>query len=206
MRLDDIFDEMFRRIIILEKKFVTKHIKNRLSRPHEYETDVVAFCVLSHASIEEYLERVALFVLIDVTDNFFNHNIISRSLILLTHQFSEKPDFVEKKAATLLTAFDYLKDRVYEAKKALSDNLYENHGIRQKHLIKIFPPLAIDLPQDAILLNSIDSLANERGVYAHGTKDRGRAKLPPSPEDMQKVVFDCVVFCNEILIKAKKCT
>jgi hypothetical protein len=59
-------------------------------------------------------------------------------------------------------------------------------------------PVAIEVPQDANLLNSLGKLAEGRGTYAH----KGRVTTVLVPEDAKLFVEDVLILCDDVRAKA----
>lgn len=85
-----------------------------------------------------------------------------------------------------------------EAKAAFSNHVFKNHGVSIFYLRNLLIPVAIEITQDANLLNSLRKLAEGRGDYAH----KGRAKMVLAPEDAKRYVEDIPILCDDVRAKA----
>jgi hypothetical protein len=87
---------------------------------------------------------------------------------------------------------------IEEAKAEFSRKVYNNHGISILYLRALLIPVAIEIKQDLKLLNSLQKLAEGRGIYAH----KWRVKTVLAPEDAKRQVEDVLDLCNDIRGKA----
>ena len=92
---------------------------------------------------------------------------------------------------TLVTFVSYYEE-------AFLTTVKENNGISLKHLKRLLEPIAIEIPDD-IKINSIGTLARERGKYAHKYRRGGIA-----PEYAKDCVDDCLEVCAEIKMQAEQ--
>ena len=183
----------------LENRYIRKYLPaNPELQPSEYEYDVKAFCLFSHAALENYFETIAEKIMIDSIEQWKLSRKISPPLITLLAY--SKPrltiDMNENNRETIV--FDYLRRQLESVQKTISTYIrVENHGIALKHLRQMLIPVSINIMDDARILNSLKRLSQERGGYAH----RPISKFL-SPEDSQKIVNDCLDLCGDIQSQA----
>ena len=157
----------------LEETFIHQFIKDPTARPDarpdEYEFHVKAYCVLCHAALEGYFEDIVREVM---------------------NQYLEEWTNSGKYTDTLVTFVSYYGDEFLAT-------VNKNNGISFRHLKRLLVPIAIEITDD-IKLSSINTLARERGKYAHKHRKGGLA-----PEYAKDCVQDCLELCEEVKVKAE---
>lgn len=158
-------------------------------------TGVVAFRVLCHAEIEEYLENRVLEIAASAHSSSKNGDIALCAACFLS--FSERnfglppetfqaphegqrkdwPERVDIKARVgrSITAFTkYVRT--------------ENHGIREKNLLRLLLPVGANfLTFDPLLISELDSFGQQRGAYAHKSVKNHVVSKPDPKEEYNKV-------------------
>jgi len=196
---DDRYGELVSHIGAIGTEFIAPYLPADPSvSPVDYELSVKAYCLLAHAAIEEYLESVALGVMIACIDNWTVSRKYADSLTTLVARYGLTFEVVEKNVAYEKRVVDHLKELFDEAKRRFSQDVFDNNGISIDYLKQLFLPLAIDIDSDVNVINSINKLSKERGSYAH----KGGARVVLSPEDARNFVVDCLKLCEDIRIKA----
>jgi len=198
----DSFDNLRKYISDLEDKFIKSYIPaNPEIGPKEYEHFVKAYCILSHAAIEEYVEEVALKVMKRSIEDWKTKKKIVDSLLSIVTYYGLRLKIDEWEEETKV--FDYLRKIIDEAKDKFSKDVDKNHGIRIQDLRNLLIPVGIDIMQDLNIKNSLHRLSSERGVYAHyQNASRKGARKVISPEDAKNCVDDCIKLCEDIKNKA----
>ncbi len=193
------YSELDRYIKELESKFISSYIPAEPGvTPSDYMHDVRAYCLLAHAAFEHYIETVAT----EVANNAVNRWIMVKAInsvipaLLAWSGGKLKIDDNESNAET--KPFDYLRPLIEEAKNMFSREVHNNHGVSVLYLRNLLIPVAIEIKQDANLLNSLKKLAQGRGEYAH----KGRVSAVYSPEDAKSYVSDVLTLCDDIKSKA----
>ncbi len=198
---DKLYSGLKRHLANLESQFIAKFIPaDPSTKPSEYEQLVKAYCILSHAAIEEYLETVSMRVMKRSIDDWLFKRRYTDTLATLLCTYGSQINISADENSREKRVFDYLKGAFKDAKEKLSKDIYENNGISIKYIRKLMIPVAIDITDDALLLNSLKQLAKERGAYAHKQK----INTVLSPEDAKKYVGDCINLCSDIKEKASK--
>lgn len=205
--IDKLYSDVDGYITQLETTYLAKYIADETSSPSDYDNDVKSFCILSHAAIEEFSETVAITVMNKTVENFIIHHRVTESLVTLLHFKSNGEGFLAKSEdddkITLVSSYDYIRERLAEIKDRFSKEVFNNHGASLKYLKQLFMPVSVDVPSDPTLLNSLKLLAKERGSYAHKFLEKGSIKKSIAPEDAKTIVTDCLKLCYEIKEKAK---
>jgi hypothetical protein len=191
----------------LEKSFLDKHLENPLSTPDDYDYDVKSYCILCHAALEDYMETIALKVLDKAIENYVNHHHLSESIVTLMHfKAPSVNNYFEKLEdnAPLTNVYDYTRNILKDIKARFSKEItMQNHGASLKYIRQLLMPVAIDIPNDPQLLNSLQLLANERGFFAHKFQQSGNLKRSIEPEKAKIIMEDCLLLCWDIRDKAK---
>lgn len=183
----------------LARKFVDGYIPADPGTPPDtYAHDVKAYCILSHAAFEEFIEGVALGLTDYATEQWLSQRKVSDVIIALLcwHGAKMKIDDDDNSPETI--PFDYLRPLIENAKASFSKEVNRNHGVSILYLRSLLIPVAIEITQDANQLNSLKKLAEGRGDYAH----KGRGKGVLVPEDAKHYVQDVLALCDDVRAKA----
>jgi len=136
--------------------------------------------LLAHAEIEAYLEDISRTIMEDAADRWKRTG-----------------------TATKRTIGAVVEVTVARAVESHRDRLTNNHGIKDKNLIRIFEPLGVDVGAiDTVWLAAMTSFGGLRGVVAH-TSSIGATTLP-DPMDALKLVKDLVTGLRKIDEVAQK--
>ncbi len=156
---------------------------------------VRSYLVSAHAALEECAESLGLWLLEEIIGSWQTgrHCLGHTSLALLRLQ-RPKAD-IELKISSFDLVRQSLDDSAEKLRKAIK---YENHGVSEKYLRKIFVPLGVPIPGGDGLID-INDLANRRGHNAHNGS-RGVIR-DPNPSDAESLVKNCKSYM-EILADA----
>lgn len=188
-----------RRLIQLEKHFLTQHISGAtLAAPSEAEVlDVEAYVILSHAALEAFIEELASWMLERSVELWTMKSRLRRGAAsLLLYCVDEKPDAGKHRG------FDRLRIALKAAKGKLSKVINENNGIDAKHLAALFGPLGLDLPDDPALLASWHRVISMRHWSAH--HNRLGAAVLSTAGDVRDNVRDCLTLATNLQRQARK--
>jgi hypothetical protein len=95
-----------------------------------------------------------------------------------------------------VTVYNQLRTALNEAKAAASNAVNQNNGITVQHLRTLFYPLGVNVPDDAPLIASLDSVVAMRHHWAH--QYRFGAVVARAARDAQLQVSDCLVFAERL--------
>lgn len=209
--IENLQDGLKANIAEIQKSFIEKYIPADPSHtPDVYQHDVKAYCILSHAIFEEFVEIISLEIMKNVADTWLNSRLLSDALLALCIFYNVGLVAEENEDETQDRAFDGLRAAIDRAKDAHSKAVFNNHGFSLKYLRKVLTPVAIDITSDAKYTNSLRILADARGSFAHTIAksafftDSKRAKRPMTPESARDVVSDCLELCLQISQDARK--
>jgi RiboL-PSP-HEPN len=195
-----LFEDLKSHLDGLEEKFIKTFLGVSTADPNDYDLFVRAYCVLSHAALEEYLEGVALYVMQRSVEDFIFRREVKDTLLTLTAYLGLKLEVDENESVDETKAFDKLRTLLEDAKTKFSRSVHRNQGISVKYLRKLLCPVAVDIKQDTNLKNSLMQLAKERGTFAH----QRAARKVISPEDAKNFVGDCLELCKDIKEKTNQ--
>ncbi|WP_447904104.1 HEPN domain-containing protein [Stenotrophomonas geniculata] len=189
----------------LSNKFISPWIPvDPDHRPDMFEHDVKAFCVLAHAAFEEFVEDLSRLALEDARNAWIGKRFSYATIALLgSYGPYVKISDDEKKPQKRL--FDQVREGLDKGVKAHGKVIADNHGFSRPYLRSLFTPIGVDVPEDPVLLQSLQDLANARGSFAH-TKaieaKYGEASAPKSalkpmmPEKAEQAVRTCLLLCD----------
>lgn len=209
--LDDIQVELSGQLQLIRQEFIDRYLPARPEDgPDIYHQHVKAFCILAHAALEEFAEKVSLAMMKNAVDGWYANKTIGAPLaaLLLYYNASIKPNTNEDEDQ--IRNFDLFRSAVEFVKQSHSRAVFDNHGFSLKYLRSILTPVAVDISSDPPLISSLKILADARGSYAHTSAaggfftDRNKAKHPMTPEKARDIVIDCHKLCEKILEDAKR--
>ena len=185
----------------LEGKFIKPHVPTLpTTTPESYDLDVRAYCVLSHAAFEQYVEEVSLNLALDAVKGWLQNKSLNRTLLGLLAFQKDRLPVDENEGTPEVSFFNHIRVASEQAKAAFSSYLIrENHGVSAKYLRLMLLSVGLDVPDNPRWLGSLRQLANQRGDTAH----RSKVKKIPSPDDVRLWVQDCMEMCASIREDAK---
>lgn len=178
----------------IEQRFLKPHLTSTptLKPPSRNEQlDVAAYVVLTHGAIENFVEGIALWVLIRSVGSWTTRKRVTRvtASILLTQSPPAAPDGPQLVFDTLRTALDGAKTNISRA-------INDNNGISPRHLRSLLYPLGVDVPNDPVLVGSLELVIAIRHQWAH--RSRFGANVPKSAKDAQNAVSDCIKLAEKL--------
>jgi hypothetical protein len=209
--LDELEAELADQIDLISKEFLLRYLPAKPEEgPDVYHQHVKAFCILAHAAFEEFVEHVSLALMANAIDGWYKNRSISSPLMSLLLFYKAAIECNEIEDEDQHRNFEQIRQSIEAVKRSHSKAVFDNHGFSLKYLRSILTPVAIDISNDPSLSNSLRTLADARGSYAHTTAelgmfvDRNRAKHPMTPEKARDVVNDCLALCKKISEDAKR--
>lgn len=188
---DDLYTELIQYLSLLDKKFIDQFISKDKSNI-SYEFEVKAFCILSHAALEDYFEAIALIIIDKSIEKWIKDRTINDSLLMLVGYINERIR-IDDNTPQETNTFEYLREHIELIKEKFSNMVNRNHGISLYHLRQLLLPVAINIKDDADLKDSLNKFSETRGFYSHK-----KIRNTKSPEDMRKYIEDCKIFCEDI--------
>ncbi len=182
----------------IETRYLVPHFTTAtLAAPRRAEIlDVAAFVVLMHGAVENFVEGLALWVTERVEAGWVQKRRVTRSTASLLFRASCKVD----DETSTKTVFDTLRGALQGAKAERSNAANSNNGIEVKHLRLLLAPLGVDVPDDPMLVASLETLVALRHEWAH--QYRFGAKNPKSAKDVKKTCDDCLTLAAQLSSRA----
>jgi hypothetical protein len=181
-------------VVELEKQFLAQYLNKRtLDAPTRKESlHAAAYVVLAHGALENFFEGLALWVQDKLVTNWTKRKRVTRSTasILLYHP-APKLD-----SANVTKTYEILRTELDAAKQIRSRAVYDNNGITLQHLHELFCPLGIDVPNDPVLIGSLDMVISMRHHWAH--RYRFGATIIKSADNVKVAVNDCLTLAQRL--------
>ncbi|WP_212612235.1 HEPN domain-containing protein [Ectopseudomonas oleovorans] len=201
-------DELKAEIIKLGDKFLLPWLPAKPEhQPEQFEHDVKAYCVLTHAIFEEFVEELSLMAMEEAIEAWKKKNPTKGTISLLC-SYGACLSIPEKDEEDQEDVFTQIRKELDETKSKHSNVLSNNHGFSLKYLRKILTPVGVDIPTDIVLLESLKNLAEARGSFAHTQAQKAQygkwkqAKKPMTPEQARVAVNDCIDLCQKLVDRA----
>jgi hypothetical protein len=179
----------------------------------QYELDVKAYTILSHASFEHYFEKVAIKVMENTISLWTNNREVSDSLIcFLLYYTGESPSTKmdlsidnkgkKKSIKDLSNPIYHIDSLTSKAENFFRNHVRNNHGASIDYLIELLLPVAIDIGfiDDPDISNALSKLKGYRGDFAHTMG--GTISQIPNPIDIEEHVSYVLSLCKDIKDKA----
>lgn len=163
--------------------------------PSRVYTGVVAFRLLSHASIEEYLETRASDIAVAASKAAALGHVSFSAACLVSfteHNFGPPPETME---APQDSQRKFWAEKIdIRARISRSTSSYikyarmENHGIREKNVLRLLVPIGADCSSfDPILISELNSFGERRGIFAHSSAVTHVTSKPDPKDELDKV-------------------
>jgi hypothetical protein len=182
----------------LERKFIEHHIAVAVpASPDSYDLDIRAFCVLSHAAFEQFVEDICVGLAQDAQNAWLYNQCCSQPLLAL---MAFQRDRLVIDSDPTVSFSTHIRLASEAARIDFSNYLrIQNHGVSVKYLRHMLLSVGLDIPDNAVWLGSLNQLAGQRGDLAH----KSHVKKIPSPKDVQDWVHDCVNMFKKICDDAR---
>jgi len=206
------FDAMFEALKVeiqsLSGQFLNQFLPaNPEHKPENFQYQIKAFSVLSHAAFEHYVESVSEAMLKKVESDFLGKKT-SLSTLCLISAYGIAITLPQNDGDDETSCFDHIRKAIDEAKKQHSALLKDNHGVSAKYIRKLLIPVGINMPTGP-KMDSLNKLAEARGTFAHTMTEHAKyggykkAIKILTPEAAKDAVDDCLLVCETIKDRAK---
>jgi hypothetical protein len=192
-----LFSELASHIKELKKQFLDDYFFDPLADIDMFRYPVKAFCILSHAAIEEYIEQIVIDLVSESIDNWIHKNKPNTTLLALLGYYGKKY-VVNNDESNITRNHARIRELLDDLKNQFSKDVYENNGIGIRYLRKLIYPVGIDVDCEPAIMSAWQKLAKERGMYAH----KKSVVRVLSPEDANQCVEDCLILCKNIAQEA----
>lgn len=192
----------------ISSKYLDQHLGDLSLNTLEWEHDVKAFVLLTHAVIENYIE-VLSGILIENAHFEFKYNGKTTEVLLMFcwTNMRESPSFNDKDwddSTRILFISSFEEAKVKYVNYLNNDN----HGVKYKHLNKVLRAVGLDLPQSSKNVESLMDLAEHRGKFAHRFLERGngiaRVSRFENPDKINTIVSGSKSLMDQLHWRALK--
>jgi RiboL-PSP-HEPN len=194
MSKSDRFRILIRELSRLKKQFLPKTSPLSLYSDRQLAL-TVAYRVLTHAEIESYLEDRVWQIVIEAKRNWVHTGKPCRTLISVIAFSGEimemPPDSLTPVKASKVVPPEKVKlnrkiDLAINCFKRVID---QNHGVKEANLLALLLPIGIDSDDlDPILLATMNTFGEQRGLVAHSSATSYETVQPPDPVNELRVV------------------
>lgn len=134
--------------------------------PPRVQTQTRAFLLLAHAAVESHLEEEAKRIARKAEDTWLRKKRITRPLAFLLAS-SMKP-FGIPASGGKRTPEKLIENSARDAFQWYFRSLKENHGLKESNMMALFGPIGVEAAMfGPMLLPTLDSFGEDRGVHAH---------------------------------------
>lgn len=180
-------------LLVLRKAFLPSRLSpvGVYKNPERVSIQALGFRILCTAEIEHYVEERSIEVAKTALASWKARKHISPTILNASlfsgGPFPTPPDTVHPAPADQKD-WDDLVSPNQRIERSVSNYiryvLKENHGVREKNLMKMLVPLGLDLrAQDQTLISRLDNLGSLRGDAAHlSTRQAVRVGVDPATE------------------------
>lgn len=171
--------------------------------PEDFQHDVKAYCVLAHAAFEEFAEDYSVLVLQRAKKGFLVGEL-SRAVVGLLMAYPKDLQIVDDESQPQDELWDQTRKALDAAVSSHSKVVANSNGVGPKYLRRLLTPLAVRLPAEVRLNESLRELCTARGSYAHsranlaGYGRHKKADKKMTPEEAKDIVADCLDFFRKL--------
>lgn len=147
----------------------------------------IAYRVLSHAEIEAYLEDRAWDTAMKAKRDWDNTGKTCRTLLSLLAFSGEMMDlppdsFMTIKGKKAISSGLKSSEKVTLAVNCFKKIIDKNHGVKEANILALLLPIGIDSDDlDSVLIATLNTFGEQRGLVAHSSAASYRTKQPPDP-------------------------
>lgn len=148
----------------------------------------LAYRVLAHAEIEAYLEDRAWEVVLDAKNAWDLTGKPCRTLISLIafsgQAMETPPDTLTPLKANKTVPLERIKldKKIDSAISCFKRVVDQNHGLKESNLLALLLPVGIDSDDlDTVLLATMNTFGEQRGIVAHTSAISYKTVQPPDP-------------------------
>lgn len=206
---DALYSALDEEITVLRTRYLDGHIPAKPEDdPEAFQYDVKAFCLMSHAAIEEYMEALSELMLAKVEADLLIKKTTLATATLLT-SYGIQLELSDDEGEADRSCFDHIRLAVEDAKVRHSRLLRDNHGVSMKYLRKLLIPVGLNVPSGP-KVDSLKKLAEARGSFAHNMAklakygDYKKATKVLTPEEALDASVDCLAICSELRDRTAK--
>jgi hypothetical protein len=186
-RLEAFFEEV-------EARYLKPHVSSNTFDPPSRgeQLDVAAFVVLIHGAFENFIEGLTIWMASRIESNWIKRRRVSRSTAALLFHAKCNVDY----ESDARTAFDMLRGALASAQVERSAAVKANNGTATAHLRSLLVPLGVDIPNDPVLVASLEALVAMRHEWAH--QYRFGVRTPRGARDVKQTADDCLGLARQL--------
>jgi hypothetical protein len=204
MSKSDRFRILLKELSRLKKQFLPKASPLSLYTDRQLSL-TVAYRVLTHAEIESYLEDRVWQIVIEAKKSWIRTGKPCRTLISLVAFCGEimdtPPDSLTPVKASKVVPPEKIKlnKKIDLAINCFKRVIDQNHGVKEANLLALLLPIGIDSDDlDPILLATMNTFGEQRGLVAHSSATLYKTVQPPDPVNELMVVQQIVAGLTQV--------
>lgn len=169
--------QMRQEIRRLRRTLIPRLKSGAIFAPTEQSTArAIAFRLMSHAEIENYLEDCVVEVALAADNAWKTGRKVSESTLCLLafsgQNFSKPPETINSPSANQNKNWKQKLDPDHRLSKAITEFIrsvkLDNHGITERCILAMLLPIGVSYTKiDGLLLTEINDFAKKRGLSAH---------------------------------------
>jgi hypothetical protein len=187
MQKSDRFIDLETELLRLKEQFLPE-ISPTSSYSEREIALTIAYIVLTHSEIEAYFEDRVWEIALHSKNKWVSERLASRTLITLLAFSGQKmelpPDTLTPTQGTTIISPNKIKiDKKIEfALNAFYRVIDQNHGLKEANLLALLLPIGIDSDDlDSVMLATMNTFGEQRGLIAHKSATSYRATQLPDP-------------------------
>ena len=194
------YKELKHEILQLRRNLLPKKFRSSSQYEQEDITKTLAYRVLVHAEIEEYLEDRSRDIALAAVKAWKDRNQASKTLLALI-AFSgcimeKPPNSMSPEQPSQVGQWDEkikLSKKIDLAMNAFNYVLNNNNGIKEENIVRLLLPIGVDCGElDTVLVADLNSYGIRRGLVAHHRFESYRTTEQIDPKEELKKVMSLV--------------
>jgi len=189
-----IFRTLTKELNRLKKQFIPK-INPTGSYSDRQLALTLAYRVLVHAEIEAYFEDRVWEVVLNAKNHWDSQGKTCRTLICLLAfsglMMEVPPDTLTPRQGSKKVPDGKIKinKKIDSAIESFNRAIKQNHGIKEANLLALLLPIGIDTDDldDPVLLATMNTFGEERGVVAHSSSTSPTIQVPDPATELRRI-------------------
>jgi hypothetical protein len=190
----------------LRKQLLPRQFDPTGTYPDRIISRARGYRVLAHAEIEHFIEERAQEVVLHALRDWNSSGLVRKTLLSLV-AFSGRnadppPDTLLAASVSAQPKHDillHLKFRLDQAANAFFAAVNDNHGLKERNVLRLLLPVGIDPNDfDPLWLATMNSFGERRGEAAHISGSYGAVRHPPDPKSEFNIVVDVIKGLKDI--------
>ena len=194
------YNELKNEVLQLRRNLLPKRFLSSGQYKEEVITRTVAYRVLTHAEIEEYLEDRSRDIALRAVKAWKERSKASKTLLALIAfsgmTMEKPPSSMSPEQPSQAGQWDEkikLSKKIDLAMNVFHSVLNNNNGIKEENILRLLLPIAVDCGQlDTVLVADLNSYGFSRGLVAHKGLGSYRTTEQIDPKEELKKVTSLV--------------